>query len=433
MPPAQFPFLEYLFSPLSRCFWYCKFKKVLHIRNPFFIITSCLLTAVFFTSCGRSVNSAPQVSAASATQAAPDRYAQPTPRSREANDVARFLAGLPGIDDSPFAELEKTEAWKQHRRDMDAAWNHYDQGTMAGMRKFQGTELSSPAIEKSLVFYPFSGPDTLTITAFFPKNPTYVMVAWEPVGTIPTLKQLSRGDLAAKLAATRQSLSSLLGKSFFVTREMDHQFRGQVTDGLFAPITNLLVRTGHTILGYKYVRLDDKGAIIDRGPDVSPKAGDKGVEIDFTTDTDHSTHKLFYFCVNLDNEHMAKNPPFTSFLAGLKDVSTFFKATSYMIHQDGFSMIRDAVLEHSQAVLQDDSGIPYKYFNPATWHINLYGAYSQPYGSFRYLIQPDLRKAFATEARPLEFRIGYGFSKAPSNLLFATKNNGAIASKADQR
>ena len=45
-------------------------------------------------------------------------------------------------------------------------------------------------------------------------------------------------------------MASELGRSsFFITRQMDHQFRGQVTDfGLLAPILQLLVRTGHTVL-----------------------------------------------------------------------------------------------------------------------------------------------------------------------------------------
>ena len=39
---------------------------------------------------------------------------------------------------------------------------------------------------------------------------------------------------------------------------MDRQFRGQVTDGLCLPILELLVRSDHTILGFRYVRLDDR-------------------------------------------------------------------------------------------------------------------------------------------------------------------------------
>ena len=128
------------------------------------------------------MTNAPQASASAATTA-PDRYAAATPRSRDANDVARFLSGLPGTEGSPFAELEKTEAWKLHHREMDRAWKGFDESTMRPMRQFQASELSSPAIEKSLAFYPFSGPDALMLTVFFPKNATYVMVALEPAGT----------------------------------------------------------------------------------------------------------------------------------------------------------------------------------------------------------------------------------------------------------
>ena len=62
-------------------------------------------------------------------------------------------------------------------------------------------------------------------------------------------------------------MASELGRSFFITRQMDRQFRGQVTDGLLAPILQLLVRSGHTVLGFRYVRLDDAGQVIDRAPD----------------------------------------------------------------------------------------------------------------------------------------------------------------------
>jgi hypothetical protein len=382
------------------------------------------LLALLLPSCGTAVKSASPVKAETS-----DRYADPVPHSRDANDVARFLAGLPGAEGSPFLDLEKTEAWKLHRREMDHAWDGVEKGTMPAMREFQARELNTPAIRQSLVFYPFSGPDALMLTVFFPSNPAYVMVGLEPPGTLPTLKQISRGDLNSKLAAVRNTVSSELHKSFFVTREMDRQFRGQVNDGLFAPIINLLVRTGHTILGYRYVRFGDKGQIIDRGPEVSTKANDKGVEIDYTSDADHSVHKMFYFSVNLANDHLQNNPQFQAYLSSLKNATSYFKATSYMTHQDMFSMIRNATLAGSQAILQDDSGIPYRYF-AGNWHVQLYGGYSRPYGSFRWLEQPDLRKAYATDAKPLAFRIGYGFSKAPSNLLLAMKTSAPDSGKA---
>jgi len=67
-----------------------------------------------------------------------------------------------------------------------------------------------------------------------------------------------------------------------------------------------------------------------------------------------------------------------------------------MTHHKNFSTIRGLVLAKSAAVLQDDSGIPYRYFDAANWRVQLYGNYEKPYGSFAWLEQPDLRKAYAT-------------------------------------
>src|SRR5208282_6509762 len=148
---------------------------------------------------------------------------------------------------------------------------------------------------------------------------------------------------------------SELERSFFITRQMDRQFRGQVTDGLCLPILELLVRSGHTILGFRYVRLDDGGRIVERASDYHApgRIGNKGVEIEFLRDSDQSVHKMFYFSVNLSNPRLKEDRPFLSYLDTLKGSATFLKATSYMLHEAPFSIIRDHVLSESAAVLQD--------------------------------------------------------------------------------
>jgi len=56
-------------------------------------------------------------------------------------------------------------------------------------------------------------------------------VGLEPAGTLPDPGQLARKDLGRTLAAVRNTVHSELHRSFFITRQMDSQFRGQVTDG----------------------------------------------------------------------------------------------------------------------------------------------------------------------------------------------------------
>lgn len=374
---------------------------------------------MFAAGCGRG-----EQDAAGQPSAAPKASADAVPASRAADDLGRFLAGMPGNPGSPFANLEATDAWKEHRRLLDDAWQHADSRLVTGLKGFQTQELQHGLAPALPVFYPFSGPDTLTMTLLFPESPVYVMVGLEPSGTLPKLSHIEQKDLPKYLAETRDTVASELGRSFFITRQMDHQFRGQVTDGLLVPMLQLLVRTNHTILGFRYIRLDDDARIIDRTTDYKAptRYGNKGVELEFRSNDGGATKKLYYFTVNLSNPRLEEDQPFLKYLETLKGSVTMLKATSYMTHRSEFSVIRDQILSISSAILQDDSGIPYRCFTSDQWRVQLYGDYSQPYGSFHFMEQPDLRKAYASgQAKPLTLRIGYGYSRIASNLLLATR------------
>jgi hypothetical protein len=358
-------------------------------------------------------------------------FPNPAPQSREANDAARFLAGLPGKPGSAFSELENDSAWKVHKAELDKMWSKTESFGLTAMRNFQTQELNGEKVRKSTLFYPFSGPDALMMNVFFPYNSTYVMVGLEPPGTLPSPSQFKKKkSLAEQLAAERNTVNDVLGRSFFITQYMDRQFRGQVTDGLFQPIIHLLVRTNHTILGYRYVRIDDSGKVVEREavtPTGAPKVANRGVEVDFVDDTTQAVHRLYYFSTNIADDHLKDNKGFTEFVPQLKGMTTYFKATSYMTHRPEFSIIRNLVLDGSSAILQDDSGLPYKLYTNPPWRVQLYGNYDKPIRPFSWLEQKDLRKAYETTGpKPLNFHIGYGLARLPSNLLLATREEPAV-------
>jgi hypothetical protein len=376
-----------------------------------------LLTMLGIAGCGH-----PAPARSEAKRAVP--VVDTVPQRRDADDTARFLAGMPGKPGSPFGALEATTAWKEHRRVLDEAWKGTEGSLIAGLGDFQKHELAAGAISDAPVFYPFAGPDALTPVQFFPHTSSYVMVALEPPGTLPTPRQLEKKKLEVYFPKLRTTMGSVLGRSFFVTRDMDRQFRGQVTDGLMIPILEILVRTGHTVNGFRYITLNDAGQFVDRPADwkAPGKHGNKGVEISFRRDSDQSLHRLVYLSVNLDDKHLSDNDAFRKYAATLKGSTTIFKATSYMTHHKDFSIIRDIALNESSAVLQDDSGLPYRLFDAQHWRVQLYGEYTKPYGSFRWLEQKDLREAYKTAGvKPLPMRIGYGYGKAASNLLLAKR------------
>jgi len=336
--------------------------------------------------------------------------------SREADDLGRFLGGLAGKSGSPFIELEATPEWREHAKLSDEAWNTYLHTRLPALTRFAQTELADLDKPKQTLFYPFSGPDALTAEAFFPHVSTYVLVALEPPGTLTGLSKFLKKDLTGELSQLRTTFDSLLRRSFFVTRQMDHQLRGQVTDGVLPLVLVELVRTGNSVLGCEFLRVDEAGQVLVRP--AAQKIHDWGFALDFRNEGDGSVHRLYYFSVNLASSHLDMNPEFQKQMAGLGTVVTYLKSTSYMLHRPEFGTIRDRILSMSSAVLQDDSGIPYKYFAPDKWSVQLYGDYQQPYGSFRYMMEPELKAAFQNRenVKQLEFRIGYGYGRAPSNL-----------------
>ncbi|MFN7922833.1 MAG: hypothetical protein U0Q16_22195 [Bryobacteraceae bacterium] len=374
----------------------------------------CLVAALVTAACEKAT---PPVAAKP-----PEPPAEITvPRSREADDLARFFAGLPGRSGSSFTEFEQSAAFKAHAQEFDAYWKGFERARLPEMTDFRTAELAKAPFETAKVFYPFGGPDALTVVTFYPKSRSYILVGQEPPGTLPERKLFKAEKLGMLLPQLRITMKSLLGLSFFVTREMDRQFRGQVTDGLLPPILLQLARTGHRILGVEYIAIDDDGVVVKRPP--MEKTLNRGIVIEFEPESGGEAKRLYYYSLNLANEKFGDNKPFLAYMEKSKPVLTYFKATSYMPHDANFTIICEKVLANSIAVVQDDSGIPFKQYDPQMWALNLYGSYDRPFRPFHFRIQEDLRKAFKAgqNVKPLKMRIGYGFGKIPSNLLVAVK------------
>jgi len=111
------------------------------------------------------------------------------------------------------------------------------------------------------------------------------------------------------------------------------------------------------------------------------------------------------------------------FLKKRNIASSYLKSASYLLHKPDFSIMRDLILTESEAVLQDDSGIPVKYFDPQSFDIQLFGTYTQPIPLFAGSFQSDLKALYDSSktVRELPFGIGYQFQTGTSNLMLATK------------
>ena len=358
---------------------------------------------------------------AAPVELAPSALNFTVPVNRQADDLGRFLAGLPGKPGSSFLELEQRPEWIEHARICNQLWSRFEQDRLPAMQQFAQQELSGLREKSETAFYPFGGPDALTVTTFFPHHKRWVLVALEPPGTLVPAPTYKNGNLALRLANLRTTLDSLLSRSFFVTRQMDYQLRGQMADGVLVDVLVELVRRNYTVLGSQYLTITPEGQLAERTDPAWMQVKNRGVVLEVEDGGDHSIHQLYFLSVNLADDRLKQNPQFERVaLTGAK-VVTMLKSTSYMIHQDAFSGIRDMILNHGLAVLQDDSGIPYRFFVQRNFTAHFFGEYTVPFYPFQYRAQKDLREAFAKgeNVKPLPFRIGYGYGRIPSNLTLA--------------
>jgi hypothetical protein len=88
----------------------------------------------------------------------------------------------------------------------------------------------------------------------------------------------------------------------------------------------------------------------------------------------------------------------------------------------GFATIRNFILAHSNRIVQDDSGIPLAYFDPAKWNLRLFGNYLGPIELFKQHFQPKLQELFAqSNPPPLDFGFGYRWNSREANLIVADR------------
>ena len=336
--------------------------------------------------------------------------------SVSANDMARFLAGLPPAADSPLAQFTREASWQQHARYFDNAWKGLNSRQLARIQDWSKENL---ATRQPTTFYMFSGPDFLYANAFFPDSTTYVMSGLEPVGRLPGLQHISRRTIPGILGHLRASTGSILHVTFFLTKQMRAQLHYAQLNGTLPILYTVLSRSGKTITDVAFITLEPDGTA--KPSDGAPiRNVPNGVKIAFTS-ADGKPQTLYYFSTDVSNGGV-KNSGFLKFCEQLGTGDAFVKSASYLMHSDSFSMVREFLLTHTASLVQDDTGVPVRFLKPDDWELRPFGRYLGPIGLFGGRYQRQLADIFRTNrAKPIAFGVGYRWRPNESNLLLATR------------
>jgi hypothetical protein len=333
--------------------------------------------------------------------------AEPTP-----DETARFLAGMP-MRGTSLEELAGHPEWVRHAMEFDDAWRPFDTRQLAQIRTWAAEFLAPEYEDRGNVFYYFSGPDFLYAQVFFPNAANYVLCGLEPVGALPDVTKLPKGALGPSLANLRKAMNSVLSFSFFITKEMKTELAQTQLSGTLPVLLVFLERTGCKVDSVDLVGLDKSGAV------TAEKAATHGVKIGFFG-PGGKAQTLYYFTADLSDEGIKANPAIHKFTESLGTGHSLLKAASYLMHGGNFDRTREFLLAHSDLIVEDDSGIPYRCLDPAKWSVRLFGNYRGPIDLFKQHPQPALAEAYAKSASPaLHFSFGYRWHPSDSSLLLA--------------
>lgn len=369
----------------------------------------------------------------------PELSAQSAPLVRSAawwTDAGRILAGEVPKAAGVLAKVAELPSVARHRAAFARSWSQFEESRLKPTMKFAQEEIATQRQAEGPVFYPFSGPDAMYALSMFPRARTFVLAGLEPVGELPDLGVLSDADLEASLAEVRRSLRSLRAFSFFRTKDMHAEFSKNQFSGVTPILLLFIARQGFAVQNVEPIVLDaearlsvtNPAALLNLSPERIP-----GLRISFVKPGDAQMRTLYYFTADLSNEGVTRTPQMLKWAATLAPRATYLKSASYLMHAPHFSRVRNFILARTEMIVQDDSGIPVRFFASTHWERTFYGAYEGPIRLFANRYQSDLREAYAASARPLEFGIGYDHKARASNIQRFVRKRMALDDRMDRR
>ena len=331
------------------------------------------------------------------------------------NDTARVLAGLPASGSDNFASVRGSSVWASHKEKLDQLWADFAWRHDSPIRSWASSNIGDLKSANAL-FYPFSGPDFLFTQSFFPGAETLVLCGLEPCEPLPAVGQLSVSEMSSGLSGLQTSLTTVMQFSFFITKDMRNDLESTRFRGVLPVILTFMARTGHTVDSLDLVSLDSSG-----NPGVvSGNGGSAPGALIRCTGPNGQKKRVFYFRQDLSDDSLSAGSPLLRFVSSLGSPPTFAKSASYLMHEGGFSNIRNYILRNSRGLVQDPSGVPYNSLLGANWNVQLYGNYSGTLDIFSSHHQPDLISAYrAGKATPLNFGIGYLYEPEKTCLMVA--------------
>jgi hypothetical protein len=326
----------------------------------------------------------------------------------ELDRSARLLGGLE-VDPAPT--VARDTAAMQRRR-VQLALADYEANVGRPMRQWAARNLSTA--KGQTVFYPFSGPDFITVHRFYPEASRYVLVALQEGGMPPVVEAMDDRSAAAMLSKHALILENFARRGFFITKQMGLGF---AVSGIWRGITGTLMAfaaiEGFEVVGAAPIRVRADGSDVEELP-ATPRDAADWSSLRLTLRHGSELVQLDYLDLDLGNVSLVNRPGVAHFLEQASGGKVVIKAASHLLQWPSFSLLREMLLDRGQEIVQDETGLRYVDLQ-AHFDVRLFGRFVGVNPLFDGRPQSSLKLAYQQHgaAEPLGFSIGYRKAGGP--------------------
>mgnify|MGYP000930951092 FL=1 len=319
-----------------------------------------------------------------------------------------------------FAGLEATTgdpAYTAFQKRAAAAWERYDKQIGQPLANWAKREVDYAG--GGTVFYPFSGPDFVTVARVYPNAERYVLVAMQHAGRPVAPGSMRRAELRAfesRLGAAWEKFGRL---GYFRTIDLDDDQRAGPSR--LGTITILMAFAAR--LGYEVTALAPLSFNAGQGEWEVVSSDEKWKSVRLTLQKDGKKATVDYLSLDLSDSGLQRAEPQQAWIKRMSAQPALLKAASHLLQQPNFVVVRDALVLNSPLVVQDETGLDHKDL-VRIGGVRLYGHFRQAHSLFRSTTQRSLAAAYKAEKAPgeLPFAFSYLVSSGARSMQVARRD-----------
>jgi hypothetical protein len=244
----------------------------------------------------------------------------------------------------------------------------------------------------------------------------------ERPGSLPDLESVAAAQFTKLLQDVRSAFHDIFERNYFITSYMTKQLTTPWIRGTVPVMATMMALMNRRIVRIEPLDLFPDLTQVYNEPDAKrPRVLMRAVRIEFAGPAGANAQHLYYVSLDASDRSLEFYPEFLNWVAQHKPSTVLLKSASYLLHDHQFSKTRAMLLEAADVVVQDDTGIPYRFISQSPWQVKLYGRYHKPIRPMQYGYQKDLEAAYSSrqDQAPLPFPFGYHWRGQQSGLIFA--------------